>query len=248
MAIPLKINSHLAFMLSLVHLFHSLCLAWHLDKFMQTPDLKLWHSILITLSYLFKTFSHSVHCQAIGLTGKCHVFCWQWALKWNGNEHQLHVCLFARYRKLPIISSPFIGPSTGYKPSPTPNIPPLLWLVLKWICLFMFWGLQKPSNSKSIWLALLCSLLWNIFFCPAISPCPYLKALLKPLTKLYKPRAYNLKFTVLVYSKLSCNGHLNKIDTLFQAKLHPSSRELTVTITYSKWNESLSFECMKTFP
>ena len=52
--------------------------------------------------------------------------------------------------------------------------------------------------------------------------------------KLYKPRAYNLMFTVLVYSQLSCNGHLNKMDTLFQAKLCPSSTESTITITYSK--------------
>lgn len=51
---------------------------------------------------------------------------------------------------------------------------------------------------------------------------------------MYKPRAYDPKFTVLVYSKLSCNGHLNKMDTLFQTKLCPTSTESTVTITYSK--------------
>ena len=112
-AIPLKIHTWFSSLAWHVYLFQNSCSAWHLDKLKQTSDLKIIVTFtLMTLSYLFKTFSHSVHRQAIGLTGKRHVFCWQWALKWNGNEHQLHVCLFARYRKLLVISPPFIGLST----------------------------------------------------------------------------------------------------------------------------------------
>lgn len=128
----------------------------------------LWHSILMTLSHLFKTFSHSVHRQAIGFTGKCHVFCWQWALKWNGNERQLHVCLFARYRKLLVISPPFIGLSSPLPLRIYPAPFSLYWNE------FAFLYFEPHKNHQSIWSVLLCSLLWNIFFCPAISPCPHL--------------------------------------------------------------------------
>ena len=225
MAIPLTIHK-LVFKLSLVHLFQSSCLAWHLDKFRQTSDLKLWHSILTTLSYLFKTFSHSVHCQAIGLTGKRHVFCWQWALKWNGNERQLHVYLFARYHKLldistpsALISPPYIRLSSPLHPEYTPHPFSLYWNEFAFLCFEAY----KSHQIQKVFDQYCYVACFDTFFCPVLSPYPHLKALVKTLTKMYKPRTYDPKFTVLVYSKLSCNGHLNKMDTLFQTKLCPTS-------------------------
>ena len=92
-------------------------------------------------------------------------------------------------------------------PLPLPNVsPPPSLLTLKWIQLFTtFWSVKKPIKFKKYfdqrcYVACFEKLLRSDYKPPPPHPREYkllfLLALLKPLTKLYNPKAYNIAYII----------------------------------------------------
>ena len=71
---------------------------------------------------------------------------------------------------------------------------------MKWVVM-LFWSLKKQVTSKSIVISTATQLVLKRFFSPVINLAVLYKAFLKPLTKLYKPRAYKQKLTEFVIHK-----------------------------------------------